>query len=831
MQLFGRRPDYFQLILIMFVCVSVLLGTHTFANEQSPVTAHLFSSPQRIGLADAVQKDFSSSPILQQNDVMLLHPDSEYWFKIELKPSQCQGQVCYIQSLNPSLLHVNYYAFLDNQLVSDSASGSMSAESLRHLGASMPITGNEPLTMYVNIRSERMAYFSFDYLDDLAFHARQQEQWLLWFAFVGLMSGFLIYCAAMCIAYRASVYGFFALYIASSSLLLLVQTGVTKLIFPYMLHSFLLQYIGLLGSLAGVSILLFLSRVLRIERHDRTYYHIVKGLLIGCSIFAVSSLFIPISMQMGAMRVLVGVILLVAITLSAKSKYDEHRDWFLFFSWFPYIAAYAAMIWLLAAPYANGIYIHAMFAAATMANCILIGIDFTIRERRALNKHRKQVYWDKGTGLPNKQLFYKALHTIQPQSLTLIMFKPKGLVEARANFGIEHSDTYIMKLICQTETMLEGLPVVALTQEHVICRFSDDIFALALDGELEISTIEQTVCVINAAFNEGVSIDNTHLIDQVDFGVANIPIHTSSKQQLVRFAMQALYRDKNNSQRWHMYSPEDCIRSQKRLSLASDLRVALDQEQFEIYLQPQIELSSQKVFGAEVLIRWKHPDKGMISPVEFIPIAESAGLITEITEWVITEAVKTQSRILEYRQSHMMSINISGRDLSSHSLPSHILSVLQEYGVPPSSIMLELTESSTIEGKKSAISILNEFRQVGVQIAIDDFGTGYSSLAYLSYLGFNELKIDKQFVSNIANSPKDQSICQSTCELAQSLQATVVAEGIENVVEAQYMAGYGCQLGQGYYFAKPMPVEDYYDWVNLDHDFGLLSVLKSKNIG
>ncbi|MEO2265745.1 EAL domain-containing protein [Pseudoalteromonas sp. YIC-656] len=831
MQFLGRRSVHFQAILLMIVAAACVLSTHTFANESTAITAQFISSEQRMSVADAVENDFSSAQHLNQHEVILLRPDLDYWFKVELNPSQCQGQVCYLLSHNPSLLHINYYAFIEGQLVADSASGSMSPDPDRYLGASMPITGDELHTVFINIRSERMAYFSFDYLNDLVFQSKQQEQWLLWFAFVGLMSGFLIYCAAMCIAYKESVYGFFALYIASSTILLLVQTGITKLILPYMLHSFLLQYIGLLGSLSGVSILLFLAKVLRIERDHRVYHHIVNGLMIACCLLAACSLFLPIAMQMVAMRVLVGLILIVAITLSIKSKHDERRDWLLFLSWFPYVGAYCAMIWLFVAPYPNGIYIHAMFAIATMANCILIGIDFTIRERRSLNKHRQQVYWDKGTGLPNKQLFYKVLHLIQSPNLTLIMFKPKGLVEARANFGIDHSDNYIKRLIEQTEKQLVGLPLVALSEEHFICRFSDDIFALALDGDLEISTIEQTVCVVNAVFNEGVAIDNTHFIDQVDFGVANIPIHTNSKQQLVRFAMQALYRDKNSNQRWHMYSPEDCIRSQKRLSLASDLRVAIDREQFQIHLQPQIDLITEEVYGAEVLIRWFHPEKGMISPVEFIPIAESAGLISEITEWVITEAIKTQAQILEQRQKHVISINISGRDLSNRALPSHILSVLQEFGVPPSSIMLELTESSTIGGKKSAISMLNEFRQVGVQIAIDDFGTGYSSLAYLSYLGFNELKIDKQFVSNIANSPKDQSICQSTCGLAESLQATVVAEGIEDIIEAQYMAGYGCQLGQGYYFAKPMPVEDYYDWVNLDHDFGLLSVLKSKNIG
>ncbi|MCG7564712.1 EAL domain-containing protein [Pseudoalteromonas sp. CnMc7-15] len=823
----------------LWVMVIVMLGflapehSGALADDQQHVSVEMMQSEQPLSLAQVTQQPFVGSRMVAMGEAMLLNAGGDYWFKIALPADSCPSASCYLRAQNPAIFNIDFYLFDNGRLLSHSATGSLAWPPGRDVGASMAISGAQDRIVYVHVRAQRHALFALEHQTELAFNKEQQQHWLGWSSFSGLMLGFVIYCVAVWLAYRAGYYGFFALYIASSSIFLLAQVGITRFLTPQSVHSFLVHYTALNGVIICISLLLFLSRLLRLDERAKTLHKVfIAALWVGCIAASVSP-FMTLAHQGVIMEVLFAAILVLAIIASVK--YSPMQRWgrLLAFSWLPLATVVLALALFYLRPYEVGIYLYAAFAFALVLNCLLIGFAMTLRERGQMMAHRQIVYTDSGTGLANKQLLNKTLKSARHEAITLVMFKPRGLVQSRANFGISHADRYIKSVIHHVEHQLDGLPLLALGHQNsaVVCRFSDDIFALGICGTLELSTIEQAVCVINSVFNEGVEIDDTHLIDQVDFGVANYPLHAQSHEQLVRYAMQALYRDRLPGQLWHLYSLEDSIRSQRRLSLASDLKTAISDNQFRIYLQPQICLQDQSVYGAEVLLRWQHPSNGLITPDQFIPIAESAGQIMEITEWVLSECIALQAKLHEFAPKHVMSINISGRDLSNKSLPTHILTSLQEQRVAPSSIMLELTESATIGGQRNAKTVFDEFRRIGVKLAIDDFGTGYSSLSYLSYLGFNELKIDKQFVHNIADSPKDQSICQATCDLAQSLQAMVVAEGIESLSDAQYMRSYGCDIGQGYYFAKPMPVAQYMQWLSQHHDFGLGLDPKSQSNG
>ncbi len=346
-----------------------------------------------------------------------------------------------------------------------------------------------------------------------------------------------------------------------------------------------------------------------------------------------------------------------------------------------------------------------------------------------------------------------------------------------------------------------------------IARVDDSIFACVVMGELELSHIEQFACLIHGVFEEGITHNNVKLVDSVDIGVAHYPLHGNTARQILQCAIQAMSEKRLQGERWRMFDLESARLSEQRLLIAASLKLAIEEDQLNLHFQPQICLETGDIVGCEALLRWHHPALGAIGPDTFIPIAESSGVINQLTEWVVAKGIEWQARFCELIPEHVISINISAKDLLNKDLPVLFITKLNELGVSADSVMLELTESATLEESKNIKITLDDYRLIGVKLAIDDFGTGYSSLAYLSQLGFDEVKIDKQFVLNLAFSLNDQSICKATCDIAKTLGAKVVAEGIEDPQSLAILQRYGCQIGQGYYFSKPLEADDYLLWI------------------
>lgn len=456
---------------------------------------------------------------------------------------------------------------------------------------------------------------------------------------------------------------------------------------------------------------------------------------------------------------------------------------------------------------------------AIFNSIILVGI-ILVKDRSRVVKYNESLTHDEDTGLPNKQLLLRRLATQVKlkQAHSLVLFRPAALLNSRANFGYGHANEQIkvfMQKLADQLAVNNALGIESkLNVRHFIARFDDGIFAFIIPGLLELSQIEQFVCVTNGVFAEGVNHNNTQLVDRVDFGVANYPLHAKTGSELIQRGLQALSVKPLHGERWHMYSAESSTISRHKRAIASALREAIDEDQLSLYFQPQINLKTGEIHGAEALLRWEHPVLGHISPDQFIPISESTGLISELTEWVVAEALKCQRLLIELYPEHIMSVNISAKDLLNKDLPVLFITLMNEYQLDPENIMLELTESATLDEGMNIKTALNDYRLIGLKIAIDDFGTGYSSLAYLSKMGFDEIKIDKQFVMNIEYSKNDQTICRATCDIARSLDSYVVAEGIEDKASLNKLQEYGCHVGQGYYFSRPMAFTQYLAWLS-----------------
>jgi EAL domain-containing protein (putative c-di-GMP-specific phosphodiesterase class I) len=335
-----------------------------------------------------------------------------------------------------------------------------------------------------------------------------------------------------------------------------------------------------------------------------------------------------------------------------------------------------------------------------------------------------------------------------------------------------------------------------------------------LIGDLSLNQIEQYVCVIAGVFEEGVEQKGFQLSDQIKVGVAHYPTHAINAELLVQRSLLALADNHSFGVNWHIYDPSIAAMAERRLKLSASLLHAIQNNELSLFLQPQVLLCTGQVYGAEGLLRWHHPDLGFVAPDEFIPIAEASGQINALTEWVITQGLSYQKEIVELYPNHMLSLNISGKDLSRKELIVQLITQLNELSLDPSQIILEITESVAIAGKGKLKETIEDYRHLGVKIAIDDYGTGYSSLAYLSELGFDELKVDKQFVMDIETSSKNQTICKTTCDMARSLGSMVVAEGVENLASYNKLMHYGCDIAQGYFISKPIKFEDYMHWLS-----------------
>lgn len=305
-----------------------------------------------------------------------------------------------------------------------------------------------------------------------------------------------------------------------------------------------------------------------------------------------------------------------------------------------------------------------------------------------------------------------------------------------------------------------------------------------------------------------VELSGINLDVGASIGIAWYPEHGSNSASLMRCADIAMYKAKETNSRYIEYTSDIDQHSADRLKLLGDLRHAINEDQLILYFQPKIDVQKNKLIGYEALIRWRHPERGLVPPDEFIPFAEVSGLIQPLTMWVLENSIKQRMEWSKQGVNHSISINLSTRNLLDDNLPSEMLLLLNKYGVDPASIELEVTESAVMTEPENALRNLKRLYKTGVELSIDDFGTGYSSLAYLRQMPIHKLKIDQTFVKEMDSNQEDRIIVESTINLAHNLGLKVVAEGVENKEVLKILVDLGCDQAQGYFISRPLPVDE-----------------------
>lgn len=441
----------------------------------------------------------------------------------------------------------------------------------------------------------------------------------------------------------------------------------------------------------------------------------------------------------------------------------------------------------------------------------IAGLRSSVERKNAETEMLRRTRFDPLTGLPNEAQFIEVVtHAIEEACLTrtgaslaLIQVNVERLREINEALGFVHGDQVLQEFGCRLRA--------AAPDASLVARLRGDEFALLLvpsDEKAAMAMVNRVQGLLQSPF----SVADILLDVSARAGVALYPVHGDSANQLLRHVDFAVNQARRRDQRVAVYDSKTIENRPERLTMAGELRRAINNGDMQLYLQPKIDFASGRLLGSEALVRWLHPENGLIQPSQFIGLAENTGLIKNLTEWVIESAMRVCREAQVRGDALPIAVNLSARNLHDSELLNRVRLLHDNWGVARGLLEFEITESTVMEDPESALRILHGLRDEGISLYIDDFGTGYSSLSYLLKLPVDYIKIDQSFVRGMSSSRDSATIVKSTIDLVHALGRKVVAEGVETQQDWDSLAALGCDIAQGYFIAKPMHVESFPAW-------------------
>ncbi|MBI2313102.1 MAG: bifunctional diguanylate cyclase/phosphodiesterase [Betaproteobacteria bacterium] len=439
--------------------------------------------------------------------------------------------------------------------------------------------------------------------------------------------------------------------------------------------------------------------------------------------------------------------------------------------------------------------------------------DITDR-KRAEARLIHHAYHDALTGLPNRHKFQEQVRELLANgasaaggAVLLLTIDRFYLIIDSLGRGV--ADRVLQAAAESLAALIADSPLLA--SQGALYRFDGEQFAILTSlADRPSSPVRLAEAVLEAS-RRPVRVDGREYFLTYSIGSSLFPADAQDPFTLVRnadSAMHAVSRTGGNG--YHPYAAEMAERAVRRLETEGALRHALEREEFEVHYQPQMDLRTGRVVGAEALVRWRHPVRGLVSPAEFIPVAEESGLILEIGEHVLDAACRQARKWMDSRPEELVvAVNVSAHQLTAATLPGTVTRVLRESGLKPQCLELEITESVAMQDVERTIAVLAELKRMGVRLAIDDFGTGYSSMSYLQRLPIHKLKLDGSFVRNLPHDPNDAAIARAVITLGHGLGLRVIAEGVETWEQSDFLAAAGCDEIQGYVISRPVPAHDF----------------------
>ncbi|WP_374040955.1 putative bifunctional diguanylate cyclase/phosphodiesterase [Massilia sp. PAMC28688] len=439
-----------------------------------------------------------------------------------------------------------------------------------------------------------------------------------------------------------------------------------------------------------------------------------------------------------------------------------------------------------------------------------------IRDKVAAREQEihRLAYWDRLTELPNRAQFVLQLDASiadaekRGHSVFVLMMDLDRFKYVNDVMGHSYGDSLLRVVAQRLQLALaDGTHAPA-----TLARLGGDEFAVLLPGT-GIEQAQRMASRILASLETPLSLEDQTVDIGASLGIAGYPEHAAGSHTLLSVAEVAMYAAKQRKDGAVVYDARIDGSSEINLSLLSEMRAAMERDEFRLRVQPKISLNTGQVVGFESLVRWEHPERGFLFPDEFIAFAEQTGFIRILTRWVLEQSATLCQQLAAVGIDLKVSVNLSPRDLLDQDLPLKFGEILARHQLAPSSFCLEITESAIMDDPVRAQQTLERLHAMGFSLSIDDFGTGYSSLAYLKRLPVDELKIDKSFVLNMEHDIDDTKIVRSTIDLGHNLGLRVVAEGIESAAVWHLLAALGCDQGQGHFMGRPIPGNQLIDWI------------------
>jgi diguanylate cyclase (GGDEF)-like protein len=437
------------------------------------------------------------------------------------------------------------------------------------------------------------------------------------------------------------------------------------------------------------------------------------------------------------------------------------------------------------------------------------------RLRRQAQENDRLARYDQLTGLPNRTLFRErvsaALRTarhsghLPEQAVAVLLLDIDAFKQINDTLSHRTGDAVLREVARRLQAELH--------QDALLARLGNDEYAILHPCAQGLQDALAIAAAVQSGMETPVTLDGVALNVELSIGIALVPDHAEDPDTLLQRADMALDRARSQRGRVEVYAPEHHQSGAARLALLGEVRPALERGEFTLFYQPKLDLSSGQVTGVEALLRWRHPQRGMVPPLEFIALIEQTALVGPVTQHVIDLALRQSSKWRAAGLDLGMSVNLSARNLHDRELPAQIEALLRSHAVPPTALTVEVTESAAMADPDTAIGVLEALRVQGIGVSIDDFGSGHASIAYLATLPVSELKIDRSFVTDMCQSPRDEAIVRTTIDLARHLELNVVAEGIETAEVRKRLATMGCHTGQGYLISRPAPAAELTPWL------------------
>lgn len=758
--------------------------------------------------------NFSNLHFRQSSDISA----EAYWHKIEFSPVQAPTELI-LRLSNIMIDELDFYLIQDGQIIRHWVCGDTQRWTPEALYASIwfPIDLHPDTESLVLIRkaSDGPLLLPLRIMSPQQFDRQTELSFKIWAAAAGALLILLLHNTATFLLFRHPAYGFYILFHLIVFLSLGVSQGFGPWLWPMAFNQFLASIILTLYTLSAWSIFHFSLQFLQIRTRLPRWWRYRRLADLAFATAVLISLVIPENYYATPFSILQGVVSILSlywgITILRRG-FTPAGLYLVAWSFFIVGAAIGAMVFRNQLPF-NSFTEHALLIS-TVIELLCFSFSLTQRAQHLETEKNQQLMTNPDSGLPNRNYFLNHLHhqkALSDRSVHLVLIQLSGITELSEAVGPGSAVKATAILAKRVNQALESEPCVI---RHHLPNLSQARL-IDMDQGILIFLCHQTTSPQEVIEHLEPVLHRTIHLEQIEFqqlfsiGVASGSLNDLDMTTLYQHAQLAARANWRSNHLWNQYQQDLQLHQHKQLMLVAEMSKAISNNSFHFVIQPKVELASGQIRSGEALLRWQHPTLGMVSPADFIPLAENVGLIYKLTQLVLRSVLSWMKQHTDALQGTTLAINISARDLLQQNFASGLIELCREYGISPRSLVLEITETAVISDRDLAVDNASLLRSAGFSLSIDDFGAGYSSMQNINRLAPEEIKIDRQFVSDLTSNETHQTLCRSLIHLSRDLHTHATAEGIETQEQLDLLKSWGCHSGQGYYLYRPMPPDEY----------------------